>query len=84
MGLDTVELLMEAETRFDVSFSQEEVSELETVGDFHAFVCFKMKESNELDVPPSWSNFRSFVGAELGISSDKIKPESTWRDLRVD
>lgn len=48
MGLDAVEIIMEAEEEFGIEILDDDYSSLITVGDFHQMIVQKLKTNNEL------------------------------------
>ena len=89
MGLDTVELLWEVESVFDVKISDPEAAQMHTVGDLN--LCIARQIAARASTPdrpvapePSitWALLVSVVVANLGVPPEKVTPEARWvRDL---
>ncbi len=88
MGLDTVELVMAIEERFDIELPDEETGQTVTLDSLCRLVRQKCVYTQGLSAP-SYPDIQAFVAAllqtEFSVSPDKIYPESRFvQDMRLD
>ena len=76
MGLDTVELVMDVEEVFEISFSDKEASEIETVGEFYETILSKLP-NGETRKKEVWEQLRKIIGKYISKKDfEKITPEA--------
>lgn len=88
MGLDTVELVMEVEDKFDIVIWDAEFPELATVGDMHALILNRLQKAiapkPEPPVCPSMASFlkvRQFFVSTFGTDHSSIRPQTRLESL---
>lgn len=81
MGLDAIEIVMEAEERFNVSLQDSDWTHVRTVADLAALVLAKMTVSG--DVCPSQRAFHELRRAlgRVGVGRERIRPRSAIDEL---
>lgn len=86
MGLDTVELVMDVEREFDISFSIAESQAIFTVGDLHKSIVAKVQEScREADAELIWTRLVTILSNGYGVPKAKITRKARIvRDLGLD
>lgn len=83
MGLETVELVMEVEDRFDIKVSDADAERVISVGDLHVLVCKLL----ELDAPrrcltrPMFYRVRSELIDLSGVKRAAIRPRTRVEDI---
>ena len=83
MGLDSVELVMEAEEEFQIAFASREVEDIRTVGEF-VDVIFSRLRRNESEQCPTQHAFyvvRKRVMETLGVKREAVRPDTRLEEL---
>ena len=84
MGLDSVELLLQIEEEFGITFSDDEAIKIETVGQFRDAVLGKVAPRTYTR-EYIFDRIRGVLIKDFGVSADQISPEARIvRDLGVD
>ena len=86
MGLDTVELVMEAEKHFGVSIPGERAETTITVGQFARLLC-ELRDQTEMPLPYDVAllQLQQMVAKMFGIPLERIVPEARFvKDLGLD
>ncbi len=83
MGLDMVELVMDAEEEFGVRLEDRQLERVRTVGDFAAVVASSLRDNLAAACPTSARFFRlrSAWSSACNVSRRRIRPEAQVRDL---
>lgn len=84
MGLDTVELVIEIEARFDIVIADEDAGGLVTVGDVYKYVLDKLNRTEADQRCPSAVAFyrlRRALVQGLNVARERIRPDSSSDDL---
>jgi acyl carrier protein len=87
MGLDTVELILSAEELFDIVITDEDASEVITVGDFHSLIVRQLRAANRPSVNDSivMDQLRTLICHHLAVKPSEVTPGARFReDLRAD
>ena len=86
MGLDAVELIMEAENHFGVSVPDERVEKTVTVEHFARLLCeLRAETSTPLPYDVVLLELRQMVAKQFRIPIDRIVPEARFlKDLGLD
>ena len=93
MGLDTVELLWDVESRFGIEISDADAAACRTVGQLNSIVARLIAERASIvqgqRITPepdlSWAMLVEIVVAESGVSRERIHRDAEWgRDLGLD
>ena len=86
MGLDTVELVMEVEHKFDIMIPNEAAEAICTVGDLHAFIIGELiRCGRTLDSDEAWRSIVTILTDRFGIPAKKIRHDARIvRDLGLD
>ena len=86
MGLDTVELILEAEKHFGVSVPDERAEKTETVEKFARLLC-ELRAQTETPLPYDvvLSQLQKIIAQMFKIPIERITPEARFvKDLRLD
>ena len=86
MGLDSVELVLNAEEHFGIEIPDHVAETLFTVGDLHGFI---VAELNRTGRPQSaeivFAELRELICDQLGIEPERVVPAARFvQDLRID
>ena len=89
MGLDTVELVIAIEEEFDISISDDEASEMITVGDIYFHVLKELSSRNSEEERPDqdsiWERVKAVVVYQLGVKTAQVMKNSrVVEDLGAD
>jgi acyl carrier protein len=88
MGLDIVEIVMQAEEAFDIDIENDEAATADTVGKLHELIFKKLKEKNRAEAHDSeavWRKLRRIVSDQLQVSEEEVVPEAHFgRHLGAD
>ena len=86
MGLDTVELVMDVEEKFDIEISDRDASKIETVGQLYDTVLAKLTEKHaSVDREQVWEQLRMIFVDEFGLRTAQVVPEARiTKDLGLD
>ena len=86
MGLDTVELVMEAEKHFGVSVPDERAEKTVTVEQFARLLCeLRAKTATPLPYDVVLLQFQQMVAKQFKIQIERIVPEARFvKDLGLD
>lgn len=86
MGLDTVELVMEAEQLFAVDVPDELAAKTETVGQFVKLIHeLRMKADNPLAETEILFRLQRMISKKFAIPLERIVPEASFtKDLGLD
>lgn len=94
MGLDSVELLMAIERRFQIDIPDAEAGSIATVGDMHSWLCRKLHQpdpslsgqvANDLTDEEIWIELQLVVIDQLNVPLEAVRPEAHFvYDLKVD
>ena len=76
MGLDSVELIMEIEDRFNIIIPDREASEAVTVEKL--FQCILNSTKVSSDKKEIWDMLVLIISEQLGVDKEDIKPESNF------
>ncbi len=84
MGLETVELVMEIEDKFNIQISNEDASNFETIGDIFENIIkvLNIKKENEELI---WEKLKKIVILQLGVKPNQVtKDARIIKDLNID
>ena len=87
MGLDTVEIVMWAEEEFDIEISDEEASNIFTVGEFASFITMKAFSSTATSISEDevYNKLCDLLVNGYAVERDTIKSSSRFiQDLGLD
>jgi acyl carrier protein len=87
MGLDSVELVMSVERRFDIEVPDEIAATLVTVENLHRFVVSELQrlDRQPLDSDAVFAEIRDLICDQLGVEPERVIPEARFvEDLRID
>lgn len=86
MGLDTVELILEAENHFGVSIPDERAEKTETVEQFARLLCdLRAQKETPLPYEIVLLQLQQVIAKMFKIPIERIKPEARFvQDLRLD
>lgn len=77
MGLDTVELVMAIEEEFEIRIKDAEAPSLAVLGDMHAYVVERLRESGlAQDDEQVWQRLSAVVIEKLGVEPHEVKPSA--------
>lgn len=78
MGLDTVELVMAIEERFDIEIPDKEASEMRTVGDMQRFILSTLNVSDEKTcmTQQAFHLIRRTAMSAFGVSRGTLRPDT--------
>jgi len=82
MGLEGVEIVMEAEKVFDITITDPEAVRLRVVEDLHLLVMAKLADSDP-DPTAVWAKVVEIVHEATYTPRDRIKPGSSWTEIGV-
>lgn len=83
MGLDSVELVMDVEERFDTTFPDAVVEHIQTVGDLYSFLMSRIRQQ-DFDWCSSTAMFypiRKLLVTEFGVERRAVKPFTLLESL---
>lgn len=84
MGLDTVELVMNIEEAFDVTITDKQASQMETVADIYEFLILSIASTNANSTvclkSAAFYDLRRHLQT-LGIAREKIRPSATLKEV---
>ncbi len=85
MGLDTVELVLETEKHFDITFADSELENIETVELFCKLIKHKLLIRQGFKAPSNTEiqkTIINFLVSDYGVNRDKVFPGSRFvKDL---
>ncbi len=86
MGLDSVELVIDIEEKFQIRISDDEAESIQTAGDLFHIVRLKLAASGrDYDPGGTWDRVVRIIHDNIGAPLDKIRPESRLvEDLGMD
>jgi acyl carrier protein len=86
MGLDSVELVMNAEEHFGIEIPDHVAETLFTVGDLHGFVVAELNRSGRPQDPGIvFGELRELICDQLGIEPERVVPAARLvQELRID
>lgn len=86
MGLDSVELVMEAEDHFGIKIPDDVAETLLTVGSMHDFVVLELQRVGRPRNPDAvLLELRKLICDQLGVSPERVVPGARFvEDLNVD
>ncbi len=86
MGLDLVEVIMEAEDHFGVVIDDASYDKLRTVGDLHRAILHNVREWDPPAEPATvWNELVVLVARSLSVDESEIEPETRFiEDLHAD
>ena len=83
MGLDTVELVMDLEERFDTAIPDDAAEQIQTVGELHAFLMRRIRNQAS-DICPSATLFypiRRLLVDEFSVERKQVRPSTRLETL---
>ena len=88
MGLDIVEMVIEVETSFGISISDQDASHLRTVGDLYQCVVAAVDPADESAKSYQgalWERYLNVLEQEIGVRRSELRPEARFvQDLAMD
>jgi acyl carrier protein len=88
MGLDIVEIFMQAEETFAIEIKDDEAAAADTVGRLYDLILKKLEEKsggNVADAEAIWLKVRDLVADQLQVREDEVVPEARFnQDLGAD
>ena len=83
MGLDAVEILMDAEKAFGIEILDAEAEAMRTIEDLHLVVMRKTADRSP-DPGEVWKRIQNIIVENAGVPRDRVKPGSTFHELGID
>lgn len=84
MGIDIVELVMEAEEEFEIQIPDQIAAGVATAGELSDLIRQRLAERGLPDLDP-WPRVQSLLSEQLGVPIENITPDSHFvRDLGCD
>ena len=83
MGLEGVELIMDVEDRFRTSFPDDQLEQMQTIGDLHDFIMSRIRTQHS-DVCLSAAMFypiRRILVDQLNVDRDNVRPATSLESL---
>jgi len=86
MGLDTVELVLAVEKKFEIEIPDSDAGKISTVGDLHAFVMSELgRLGRPLESSDAYERLRELICHQLGVKPEVVVPEARIvKDLGAD
>ena len=88
MGLDIVEMVIEVETSFGITISDQDASQLRTVGDLYQYVAASVvpaDESAKSCEGALWERYLDVLEREIRVARSELRPEARFvQDLGMD
>ncbi len=79
VGLDSVELVLEIERRFQIEIPDRELYKMTTVGEMHRWL-HRALDTTVWSEEAIWNELREIVYRHFDISPEEVRPETSFVD----